>query len=549
MNNNKSLFWVGSEINKEFPTNLPNENELVEYMIEVMYGEYGLQAFQNRIAAYNSFIHEINQTIEAVIYPGILISQWSKIKGINLNAGIASFLQAPFNGIHCYLAMILSEGVSIITTNMDLCIEYAYESFMEGTDKLILSECENGVAIYSGGRKTSGKVYHIHGSAENSNCLGGTIEIGKDYFSKTFRECVKEWMISDINLYVVGYNYRDIYDVTMFMSYQRRQLESVGWKVSIVSTKGKKEQPTSIKVMYQYFQECQLIHTRAIDFCKEFCLEKRQCSLNELYESVKQMISRQQAFLLNWKQEIKKALCDVGDYKDIILLYMNQSLGVPVCEMDPTIYERLERMSSSYKNMYTSLMFRYTHDLIPIYGYNMHKNKLLEGNPTFLMEELIRLSQDGYNQRNSKICNFVKIVEKLQEDYINALRRRTVTIKWEIEAGKLLQEIEELLPKERGGRLLELPKNNYREFAQLYRLRAAIKSIYYKEVGSILDVKRDLNRAGTYCSQSANWHGVLKTVEYASFCYYCFYYKYGKKSYYDKAQRYKTLIKRQKAKE
>lgn len=104
----KTLIWVGAEISKELPTNLPDTNELVQYMIEVIYGKSALQTFNNRIAEYNTFIHEIKRGVGNLIYPDVLISHWSRIKAVNINAGVASYLNASYNLNHCYLAMLLS---------------------------------------------------------------------------------------------------------------------------------------------------------------------------------------------------------------------------------------------------------------------------------------------------------------------------------------------------------------------------------------------------------------------------------------------------------
>lgn len=431
---------------------------------------------------------------------------------------------------------------------MDLCIEHAYEAFMHGTDKMLLTEYENGVAIYSGKNSKAGKLYHIHGTAENTYSLGGSIEIGRNYFSKTFRDNMKEWMLGDYNLYILGYDCRDIYDVKLFLLYLNRHLKDVNWVAKVVSTKLRKEQPYPIKRIIGCFKDSTIIRSQLNDFCRDLYAHKTKQSLENVEKEAFCILYNQDFVIADWRQAVRDTLIQALEYKDIMLLYINQAVGVAVDEMDPQIYKRLELMPEAYKNMYTSLMLRYSRDLIPVYGYNLSEDKLLKMERPLFGEELFQLSEDGYNIRNSKIVKLAELVDKLQQDYLSALRRKTLTLKWEDEAEELLKNIEDMLPLKIKGRIFEVPKINYCEFAVLYRLHAAVCAIDNNEEKDIEVVKLDLNYSAVYCSQSANWRGLLQTLSYASFCYLCFYYKYGKKSYYDKAQQYKSLRKKQEAK-
>lgn len=547
----KILLWVGDYCSKKSPTNLPDGSELVDYMIEEIWGESALQTFKNRITSYNAFIHKINGSFGNFLYSDYLISQWGRIKTVNIHAGVSSFLKAPYNEGHCYLAMLLSKGATIITTNMDLCIEDAYNDFMEGTDRMALSEYEGGVAIYSGNRKESGCIYHIHGSAQNTFSLGGRIEIGTHYFSKTFRGKMKEWMSENYELYGLGYDFRDIYDVNIFIGYLERQLKEVNWKANIVTTKFRKEQPYPLRGMLTYFEHSNFIRKNTIKFCKDLYMEKTNRSLEEVEESVLSMLHNQKKSKINWKVEVKKGLKNIGPYRDIMLLYVNQSLGVLVEDLEPDIFERLQQMPEAYRTMYMSLMFRYRHDLIPMYGYQLEETQLLEQKEEekIFGEELLRLSQDEYNKINPIILELCDQMNKIQVEYFNALRRKTVTISLERKAKELLDEVNQILPEEKNGRILKIPKNNYRDFSDLYRLRGVLWTICSQTIEEIKEIELNLQASLMYSSQSGNRQGVLKTLQYSSFCYFCFYYKYGKKSFYDKGQRLKSLEKKQQDKD
>ena len=325
-------------------------------------------------------------------------------------------------------------------------------------------------------------------------------------------------------------------------------MKNINWIANIVSTKFRKEQPYPIKQVIRCFKDSIVIRAQLNDFCKDLYAKMSKQSLKIVEREAFHILYNQDFVMSDWRQAVKESLVQAEEYKDIILLYINQTLGVPVGEMDPDIYNRLELMPGPYKTMYTSLMLRYSHDLISVYGYNLSDDSLMQYKRPLFGQELFHLCKDGYNVVDHQIIKMVQIMDKMQEDYLSALRRKTLTIKWENEAEELLEDIQDMLPAERNGRLLEIPKNNYHEYSVLYRLRAAVRAIDNREEKDLEAVKLDLRHSLMFCSQSANWHGVLKTLNYGIFCYLCFYYKYGKKSYYDKAQQYKTLRKKYKGK-
>lgn len=538
----KTILWVGPDLSKASPTCLPDGKEQFEYMSEVLFGASALQKINHKIDAYNNFIHEIDCNIGRVLYSDVMISHWNKIKAVDVNAGLHNFVNAPFNQYHCYLAMFLAEGAHIITTNIDLCIEKAYEALMDGKVKMNLKEHDNSVYIYESADKKAGKIFHIHGTAENSRDVGGNLRIGEEYFSKAFRESIYCFMNEGYEVYYLGYDCRDIYDVNIYINYQSKQVNKLRWKGNVVSTKFRKDQPQNMKKMLKTFVENAVIRQETVDFLKESYAKIKPCLPQEAEGIINELLCKQSAKDFEWKPQIKLELNKVKPYKDIILLYINQILGVRVDEIDLGIYERLEEMSVDTKNMYASLLFRFQYNLIADYGYctqtvNMEKE---EGN---FYRELIILSENPYNRRNKDIIDLKEQIEEMQEGYISALRRKTETTRWENEAEEMLEDIEVLLLLEQPDKVEVIPVNNYIDYAQLYRLRAAVRTMYCNDKDAVQHIQEDLCKVYIYNSQSADIHGILETLRYASFCYSSFYYKFGKKSYYDKAQKFKTLRK------
>ncbi|MDK2808357.1 MAG: SIR2-like domain [Clostridiales bacterium] len=539
----KKLIWVGEEINMLSPTEFPKVSEIVEYMVESMIGEPAFGVFKQRIEAYNTFIHHIHYNIKDCVYPEVMLMQWNKIKRVSVNEGLTSLLSVSYNLNHCYLAMLLEYGISVVTTNIDLCIELAYQDIMDNKDNFQRIEHENGVSIYAAKREGTGKIYHLHGTIEEPATIGGSMEIGKAYFSNTFRACMTDWMSQEYTVYVIGYPCKDIYDVVTYFVYLKHYLKYPKWKMEYVTHSFRKDLSYYTKVVCCCFQDAKIIHENDLDFLRmiyQKVSKNRAGKRKERIEEIEEICNNQIKVSCEWKSKVNQNLQEIMEYRDIMLLHINHALGISVPDLDVGIYSRLEAMDTQKRSMYMSLMFRYQYNLIPYYGY--HAQKEIQEPLDGIEEELLRLCQDGYNQRNVKTSKISEKTEVLLMDYLSALRRGTKHSEMEEEAKALLIEIENMLPKEKDGFFVEIPRNNHKEYGDLYLMRAALRCISSYNMDNIKAIDYDIQGAGSYYSMTANLHGLVKSLRYKSLCYFCFYYKYGKKSYYDKAQKLKKVI-------
>lgn len=536
-NRRKLLLWIGDEISKAAPTCLPRREELFNYQVEISCGKTALQAIRKTHKVYNEFLFQISKSLGCTIYPEQMLRQWGKIEAVHMNQGIEGFLKTPYNLYHCYIAMLLSEGIDVITVNYDLCIEHAYEILQEGRDAMTLWEHENGVYIYAGRDERAGKIYHIHGSAENPGDVGPVLSVDDLYFSNTFRSKIHEWMENEYMVYFLGYSGKDLFDVNMYLDIYHKKAD-IKWRGAFVSMYPRKEQPKQVKNLLKLFADNKIVCQEEGEVLSELARKIRKCSQQDVKEKALDMMKKNSFGLVCWKKHFYKELVRGRKYKDIIMLHINQALGIPVEAMDSNIMKRLNQMSLHNQNMYESLMLRYQYDLTPAYGYTVRPVEETVGYNDILEQELIHLCNDGYNQENSEIGKIAVAVEKIQRDYEFCLRRHMDGTRLENEAEELIEDIEDML-------LLELPMVNHKNKAILYRVRGAARAIYaFGEAEELKAVEKDLCNAYMYSSQSANMQGICKTMECASFCYLSFYYKCGKKSYYDKSQRLKTLQRR-----
>ncbi len=540
----KTILWVGDEINSTPPTCLPAAEEIFEYTIAEICGEDALQRIREVVGRHNDFTCKVERLTGGNIFPENMIRELGKIKAVNINGGLTAFDQAPFNQYHCYLALLLEKGVSIVTTNHDSCIQKAYEQLCGEKGKLVLASCHNGVYIYEGTNPNSGKIYYIHGVAENPREIGAHIAVMDEMFSADFRNELKKWKEEGYSLYFVGYGARDIFDVNVYLAQITQGQKQVNWKGYFVSTAFRKDQPQRVKnLLLAAFSKEQIILMTKEEFLKNLCqiiCEETEKSINQ---KISWMMKEQKELEATWKEWMYPNLKEAQKYKDLVLLYVNQSLGVCVEEIDSQVFYRIEDMPIAIRNMYQSLVFRYRYDSIAYYGYVMKSAERLTEEERLLEEELIVLCNDGYNREGEEIRLLQENMEKLTTEYVNSLRCHTDGSRIEEWAAKRLKEINAMLPDSKGQMNKVVPRINHHNYVLLYRIRAALRAMGAKNEKAVEAIRIDLAWSYLYCEQTCNIRAFFKTMEFAGFCYLCFYYKCGKKSYYDKYQKLKTLQK------
>lgn len=539
----KTVFWIGPEINEIAPTNLPTMRELVMYTIELICGQKKAEHIENRVNEFNLFMQEIIYNAGVVLNPKTLIAVWNHIEGVELNQSIKNYTKASFNYYHCLSALNLIMGADIVTLNVDLCIEKAFSAMTNGEYEMELVDRENGVYVYGSTRPGSGKIFHIHGCCENIADLGRVFQLEKPIYSKYFRDLVIHWVTSGYHLYFLDQSSGDAYDVNLFFHYLLELVGKMECQAIHVTTKMKREQSRRMQGILGCFENVSTIHRKNEDFIRWLYKNKTKCPEWLLDARINAAVNAQKKEEFDWKKLRREEIYAAKEYWNIILLYVQQATSVSVCELNPSIYQYLENMSFAAKNMYASLLMRYQRDIIPVYGYSVKETSIDHNNP--IERELYRMCGEPYNRQNIKIAAYEKEALKLQKEYLLALRRGEMDHEIAEQAQRLRARVTRMLPDEKNGKLVEIPIMNFKENSELYRIHGALRSITCRTQEHVKMAEHDFFRSYFYCCYNGNKIAIMKTLCYAINANLIYYYKFGKKSYYDKAQRYKTLCKKQ----
>lgn len=223
------VFWVGAGISINKPTSLPAGQPLTTFSLAQTCGKEVQQRIVEIWQEANNILNKDAPNARIGIIPRLesILDVISDVESRSSNCrfrfmnGFASYLQAPHNDNHYYLAELLSEGSVIITTNFDLCIEQAYEHFSQGKDILVPEE-RDGVIVYcSENIADAGEIWHIHGTVKDIDTLGATIRKVKEGLTPTVQQYLDRLFADNSAVIFLGYSFSDAFDVNPYFGSKR----------------------------------------------------------------------------------------------------------------------------------------------------------------------------------------------------------------------------------------------------------------------------------------------------------------------------------------
>lgn len=211
----KIVFWVGAGLDCNRPTCLPRAPELLKSLLKLTCGEEYSTMLLNSYTRANS--DNSVPRMESVISEIKRFERELKDTATVLT-GFSSFLDAPPNDCHQILAQYLKRGAQIITTNYGNAIakafnlQYGKNSFPE----VPKFEKDLGLYTYSNFSNTSGKIYHVHGVANNLETLGISLDEVKNFLPINFRKLLIHWISNNYCFIFLGYSCSDSLDINTF---------------------------------------------------------------------------------------------------------------------------------------------------------------------------------------------------------------------------------------------------------------------------------------------------------------------------------------------
>lgn len=208
----KIVFWIGAGVDANSPTNLPLAENLLEKILELTCEKIYANAI---IKQYKSVYPNIPR-METVISEIKLFESELAIDSTIVN-GFSSFLDAPPNTCHQVLAQYLKQGSNIVSLNYGNTIAKAY-NMQYGNNfptKPTFDE-EMRLYVYKNEYITKGKIYHLHGVADDLDTIGISLNEVKKTFSPKFKGQLTEWINNGYCFIFLGYSCSDTLDVNPF---------------------------------------------------------------------------------------------------------------------------------------------------------------------------------------------------------------------------------------------------------------------------------------------------------------------------------------------
>ena len=224
INPKKLIIWCGAGISAQKPSNLPLGKTLVDFILGQLVDKQFVEELYEKLSCVDeviecrglfignclrleSVVSEIFQ-IEHLLKPG-------KQKHLSFSESFSKILEAPYNLNHELIAYLVSRGSTVVTTNYDVCIQKAVRA-IDGQVEFSASKSIDGIYEYGSNNEKCGRIFHIHGTAEEPKNIGITYQTVSRNFSKKFEKKLDTWLEEDYTFVFLGYSCSDNYDVERY---------------------------------------------------------------------------------------------------------------------------------------------------------------------------------------------------------------------------------------------------------------------------------------------------------------------------------------------
>lgn len=533
----KGFLWVGSEIHTKGEYGFPSEWEIVAFLTEKVCGKDVWQRTEEYMEKYNGFMKKLHRKAEYQLYPERMIRELSKMKTVDFLKELQVWKELPVNDNHRRIAYLLFSGMDIVTTNLDLCIELAYEE--EFQSRMVLKHESHGVSIYKDTEKDSGSIYHLHGTIDNPFEMGVRLGDWQQLFSNRFRKKLDEWMTGEYTFYALGYPCRDFFDITVYLYRRARQLgDRVNWQIRFVTDQPRSRHSNNVRRFIQLFPKHKVVLKQMEFFLEELI---RDYALPDLFrcnhrKAISETADTRYLRRKGWKTGLEKLAECLKPHRDLYLLKLSGVTGIAVEHLDASIWNRIESLSYPFQNMYKSLAICYRYRDIGLYDFPLKLPDGLSSQETVDYHEMLSMMQDLSHENLRKLRELRGKTEAIVREYIGVLRRKVDRTR-EIElAREYLQEVEDFLPEK-----WLVPGGQCFKYAMVYEIQAQLLIILSQSETDMEEILSVIQMMFLYVCQAASLKGIGTALYVSWFCYLNFYYKTGKKAYYDKAGQIKRF--------
>lgn len=337
---NKWILWVGAGISSSEPSSLPLGWQLTKFALENNCGSeiqtkiFNIWDNANKLLATSSNKMPINQIprLESILGEISDVQENLRNSTYNFMDGFKAFTKTPYNQNHYYLAKLLLKGVTIVTTNFDLCIQNAYNDILQKEDDLVQHRSGSLYYYKSRSNKHCGKLWHIHGIAEDLKTLGATIKIIKEGLPYNIQQFLDHSLDNSSVLVFLGYSLSDSFDVNLY--FLKKNTFQYKNSLAVFLQHGKSPYPIISNLIMKCFGNSIRYSTDTSDFLKKLSGDNNRLKFNHNK--------------FNWEASFlnEANLIEIDKIKDILLCKLSNMLGLSIDILKPSAYDNAQ--ASSY---------------------------------------------------------------------------------------------------------------------------------------------------------------------------------------------------------
>lgn len=297
----KYVFWCGAGVSAEAPTNLPLGNAFAKFVLSELIDGTFSDEIGNKLVNLDGLLRKIDIEMNNSLRLESVISEVSLIEN-NMKPGysneldfiqsLSSFNECSINIYHMLLAKLVTHGSNVVTTNYDFGIEKALDIICPG--EYSLKKLKEGQYIYCSSNPLKGKIYHIHGTANNPKELGITYQTVSRPFHQELMQELNSWMEKEYYFAFLGYSCGDNYDVERYFEDIYETSSSLKAHAIYVQRKAK-DIPNSVKRHLNCFSKAYVFTNGINVFLQNSfeCLKDAKCPDDSSVYDWKELVSKQ----------------------------------------------------------------------------------------------------------------------------------------------------------------------------------------------------------------------------------------------------------------
>lgn len=421
----KIVFWCGAGISAKEPSRLPLGKALVDFVLEQLLDKKFLEQLYDKFGRVDNVLERRDLSIGNCLRLESVISEIFQIEHLlkpgnkthlSFSESFGEILKAPHNLNHEIIAKFVTYGSTVVTTNYDLCIEKAISS-IDAQAKFSASKDSDGIYEYGSNNEKYGRIFHIHGTAEEPKNIGITYQTVSRNFSGRFTEMLDACLEEDYTFIFLGYSCSDNYDVERYFEELFHRNIMVNANAVFVQhglSSEQKELNQSVKKYLSFFRNIYAVTMDTTVFLKRLVAESEYKKLNHYMQGKS----------FQWENNLKEKIMISEEIMGLLFLKICNLVG-----MNPTSFQFYNEKMVAFNNMVN--LKRY-----PVEDYLVELTRLYINKEQWnvnVCKEILKNNSQEYNEYYNNTRFYANRLEydmndiyEMERDYENLKKRLPV---------------------------------------------------------------------------------------------------------------------------